>query len=292
MFNKPYISSCPIGCSDKMKNTKIFLPEGYLLQCPICGHFISQCSEYLYNKSIKDEFNDSKGTWPTGERESRLIKRTKKDLSKIESLLAKNRKAIRLLDVGCSTGSFIYIAKQLGVKVEGVEPAEKAANAAIELGLNVYHGFLQDIGLQEDSYDIITLFEVIEHINDPLSLLKECHRLLRSNGILFIRTGNTESWTVKIMKGNWHYFNIDKHGGHISFFNPKSIKKLSAQTGFTIEKLNTHSVSFCNKEEVSYLTYRLSKIITELLNIPAKFSGYGHEMEVFLRKQVQFNTLT
>lgn len=284
MNDKPYISHCPIGCTGKLEDSDIFLPEGCLKICPACSHLVSQCTETLYNKSVENEFDDSKGTWPTGERESRLARRTKKDLGKIERMLNKGRKDIRLLDVGCSNGSFIHILKKMGVGAEGVEPAQKAAHAAIEAGLKVHQGFIQDLKLPDHSFDVITLFEVIEHIKDPIILLKECHRLLRPKGIVFIRTGNTKSWTARRMKENWHYFKIIRHGGHISFFNPLSIKLLSDRTDFHIEKLGTHGVSFYNKEDVPYLLFRFSKIITEMIGIPIKCSGFGHDMEIFLRK--------
>ncbi len=172
----------------------------------------------------------------------------------------------------------------MGIKAQGVEPAEKAAKAAMNAGLNVHQGFLQDIQLPEQAFDVLTIFEVIEHIKEPGPLLNECHRLLRPGGILLIRTGNAKSWTVNLMKGSWHYLRIDKHGGHISFFNHKSIQLLSDRTGFNINNLYTKGVSFYNKEDVPYFKYRFSKIISELLNIPAQLFGLGHNMTVFLTK--------
>ena len=127
------------------------------------------------------------------------------------------------------------------------------------------------------------LFEVIEHLKDPLSLLKECKRLLKPEGIPGIRTGNTDSWTVKVFKGKWHYFNIDKHGGHISFFNKKSMFALAQKADFKVERFQTYRVSYCEHDQAPYLIYRLLKILADLSNLPAKLSGKGHEMRVYLR---------
>jgi hypothetical protein len=76
---------------------------------------------------------------------------------------------------------------------------------------------------------------------------------------------------------------MNKHGGHISFFSPKSLSILASRTGFSVVKVVTHSVSFCEKGELPYIFYRIVKIFTELLNLPAKLLMKGHQMEVFLR---------
>ena len=166
---------------------------------------------------------------------------------------------------------------------EVVEPAKEAAQAAQELGLKVSHGFLEDVHLPDNSFDVITIFEVIEHLKGPLSLLQECKRLLKPAGILGIRTGNTDSWTAKVFKGKWHYFNIDKHGGHISFFNKNSMSALAQKADFKIAHFQTYRVSYCEPDQAPYLIHRLLKILADLSNLPAKLSGKGHEMRVYLR---------
>lgn len=243
---------CPVGCTSVSNDTDIFLPEGCLKICSNCTHLFSQCSEQVFEKSM-GEFNDPQGTWPTERTTSSCVRITKKIINKIKKITGRKPSQIKLLDVGCSNGAFIYHASKEGVCSEGVEPAEKAALAAQKAGLKVYHGFIENLNLPSNSYDAITLFEVIEHLKDPLILLEECHRLLRKNGVMVIKTANTDSWTVKILKGKWHYFSIGKHGGHISFFNKRSISLLAYQAGFHVEKFNTHSVSLCEKEKVPYL---------------------------------------
>ncbi len=282
MSHLTYLDRCPIGCDSELNDTDIFLPEGCLKICSHCGQLISQCSEQSYQNSM-EEFNDSKGTWPTPKTTRSLIRNTRKILKEIESVTGKDRGQIRLLDVGCSNGAFIHAANQMGMNCEGVEPAKEAAQAAQKLGLKVSHGFLEEVRLPDHSFDVITLFEVIEHLKDPLSLLKECKRLLKPAGILVIRTGNADSWTVKVIKEKWHYFNIDKHGGHISFFNKRSMLALAQKTGFKVERFQTYRVSFCERDQAPYLIYRLSKILADLSNLPAKLSDKGHAMRVYLR---------
>ena len=172
----------------------------------------------------------------------------------------------------------------MGVKAEGVEPESGPAKTAAESGLKVTRGFLKDIHLPGESFNVITLFEVLEHLKDPLSLMRECNRILKSGGIVIIRTGNCASWTTGYMKGRWEYFHISKHGGHVSFFNPLSIEHLAERSGFKIEKMITYAVRFYERGDVSYPIYRIAKIFSELLNAPSSLFNKGHELLVYIRK--------
>jgi 2-polyprenyl-3-methyl-5-hydroxy-6-metoxy-1,4-benzoquinol methylase len=231
------------------------------------------------------EFDDPKGTWPTGKSAKRLLRHTKQIVADIERYLDNGSRKIRLLDVGCSSGAFVAAAQSLGIEAEGVEPSSAPAKTARESGLKVYQGLLEELNLPSSSYDVITLFEVIEHLKEPLSLLKECHRILREGGLLVIRTGNTDSWSAHYQKGSWEYFSIEAHGGHVSFFNPASVGKLAERSGFLIERLKTHRVSFHNKGETPFPIYRSLKILGDLLNTPSIWFGKGEELVVFQRKQ-------
>jgi ubiquinone/menaquinone biosynthesis C-methylase UbiE len=149
--------------------------------------------------------------------------------------------------------------------------------------LKLHTGFLNDVGFSDNSFDAITLYEVIEHVSDPITLLNECARILRPDGVLLVGTGNTDSWTRQLQKSQWNFFEMKKHGGHISFFSPKSINTLASRTGFSMAKVVTHSVSFCEKGELPHILYRTIKLFTESLSLPAKLFNKGHQMEIYLR---------
>jgi SAM-dependent methyltransferase len=202
---------------------------------------------------------------------------------KISQLLDKPAQDIRLLDVGCSSGAFLDSASRLGFRAEGVEPAPKAAQSAIQAGFRVHSGTLQSAGFASGSFDALTLFEVIEHLKSPLELLKGCRRILQPKGILLIGTGNAASWTASFMKSRWQYFHIEHHGGHISFFNPLSMRLLAERTGFTLQSLETSNVRFYEEGDVPPPAYRLAKITSELLNLPAKLLDKGHDLLAILR---------
>jgi len=278
-----YIETCPVGCRASLVETDIILAEGCLLRCNVCGQLISQCSQSQYRQSM-NEFNNPKGTLPDCDSIERHFRRTSKWLSWISSKLNKPNHKIRLLDVGCSSGAFLQVACRLGFIAEGVEPALQAAQSACNSGLKVHQGLLEDIKFSSHTFDIVTMFEVIEHIKDAYSLFKECYRIIKPGGLLMIGTANTDSWTARVMKSRWEYFDISRHGGHISFFNPQSMRVLAERSGFKVESVKTHSVRFLEKEDSSPVIYRTTKLITELMNFPSRVFGKGHDMLIFMQK--------
>lgn len=283
MYDYPYLQRCPIGNHFSLRPSHIHLPEGALLQCEECGQLISQATTKRYRDSMQ-EFNTPQGTLPAEKAQRRSFKRHRYFLKIVRGLLRKNPAEINLLDVGCSSGAFLLSARTLGYSVAGVEPAQRAAETARSFGLTIHSGVLQETALPLASQDVITLFEVIEHLKDPISLLQTCHGILKPSGLMCIGTGNTDSWTVQRLKNRWEYFDIEQHGGHISFFNPYSMKALASQTGFEIITLKTRRVSFTEPGEASLKNKRL-KIIAELLNLPARLCNKGHDMLVILKKR-------
>jgi len=281
MNNKLLITECPNGCKSVLRETNIFLSEGCIRECVACGQMVSSCCKDFYEKS-NQEWNTEEGTWPSEKDYKRLFKRRRRDIRYIAKILSKAFHDIHMLDVGCSNGSSVFIAKELGVNAEGVEPSGKAVENGKKRGLVIHLGFLHDVEFPSNSYDAITLYEVIEHVADPIPLLKECHRILRPGGVLVIGTGNTDSWTRRIRKDKWDFFDMKQHGGHINFFSTHSIRMLASHVGFSVVKTRTSSVKFHEKGETSFLFYRFFKIFSELLNYPSRIFDKGHQLEVFL----------
>lgn len=281
---KNYITSCPVGCPSTLTTTSIILPEGALLSCDECGQLLSQCSTEHYWKSM-DEFNDPHGTLPNSRSVRRRFLRSKKFLDQIKKLLNRVPQDIHLLDVGCSSGAFIDSAVKLGYFAEGVEPAVKAAATAQAAGLHVKQGMLHDIGYADNTFDAITLLEVIEHLKDPLPLLNECYRILRPGGIMLIGTANAASWSAKAFGADWDYLSIAKHGGHISFFSPNSLEKLAKKANFSVAAVKTRTVRFSDRGNSSEPAYTLLKIAGELLNPLGAFLNRGSDMAMYLRRE-------
>ncbi|MDQ6957302.1 MAG: class I SAM-dependent methyltransferase [Mariprofundaceae bacterium] len=277
---------CPIQCNSTLIETNIHLPEGTLRQCSQCGQLLSACSEDWYNKSMQ-EFNTPKGTLPEKKHKQRYNKRISKILNAAKKQLLYKANDIISLDVGCSSGALLQVAQHCGFTAHGVEPAEQAAKTASLIpNAHVFQGLLHDAKYPDNHFDIITLFEVIEHLTNPIDLIQEIMRILKPGGILLIGTGNADSWTVHIQGEKWDYFDISGHGGHISFFTPKSMMFLAQHCNLVIKNIHTKRVNLGEKKNISFISYQLNRIARELIALPARWTNKGHDMLVSMQKPI------
>ena len=263
------------------------MPEGALRACSACCQLLSACDERRYWSSMA-EFDDPRGTMPDAKSEARAFRRHRKFLTHLTAPLPGKPGAIRVLDVGCSSGSFLGSAVKLGYQAQGVEPAPQAAQSAATRGLKVFNGLLHEAKFAADSFDAITLLEVIEHLKEPIPLLQECHRILRPGGVMLIGTGNAGSWSAQAFGASWEYFKIAKHGGHISFFSPDSLQRVAAAAGLTRVSLHTRTVRFSDRDSDGFAgrdpSYTVLKLTGELLNRLAAWLGQGEDMCMVFRK--------
>lgn len=276
---------CPVGCSSTLETTAIELPEGNLKRCPACGQLLSACGKAWFDESMQ-EFDVPEGTLPSGKNKIRYHQRMGKMLNDAKAVVAANATP-RLLDVGCSSGALLLVAKECGYEAFGAEPAQQAAATAKGLGFDVFPGFLQDARYPDNHFDVVTLFEVIEHLLEPAEVIREIQRILKPGGLLLIGTANADSWTVQQLGGSWEYFDIRSHGGHISFFNPKSISLLAEKCGLDVHEITTKRVNLVERKNASKPVYEIAKVARELLAIPARWSRKGHDMLAVLRKPKQ-----
>jgi len=140
----------------------------------------------------------------------------------------------RLLDVGCSTGAGLAAAADGGWEVTGVEFSESAAEQArLRPGVKaVYSGRLADAPLSEESFDVITLFDVIEHIDPVDEILAVIRRLLCPGGLLLILTPDGASVSARLMKARWpHLFDE-----HVILFSRQGMRIALERAGFGVER--------------------------------------------------------
>lgn len=281
--SRRFIRHCPVGCTGPLVATAVVMPEGALLRCTGYGQWISQVTPERYRDSMR-EFDTEQGTAPDAASVQRRQALATQRIDRLAALAGRRREELRLLDVGCSSGAFLEAARLLQVPARGVEPAPSAAAGARAKGLDVVIGTLDAAGFEPDSFDAVTLFEVIEHLQDPLSLARDVFRVLRPGGIWLVGTANAASWTAALMGARWQYLDIASHGGHVSFFNPGSIGVLAARSGFSVERIDTRNVRWFERRQVPGPAYTLAKLATEALGPLARATGNGHDMLAWLRK--------
>lgn len=144
------------------------------------------------------------------------------------TLLTKKDK--HLLDIGCGEGDLLTIAAGEGWQITGTEISPQAAAKANQLLPDrVLTGELINLNLPNNSYDLITIYHVIEHLLDPVSILVKIQQLLKSDGIAFIETPNIASLGAKIKGKKWSHITPPEH---ITYFQPSSLQYALKQAGF------------------------------------------------------------
>jgi 2-polyprenyl-3-methyl-5-hydroxy-6-metoxy-1,4-benzoquinol methylase len=153
-----------------------------------------------------------------------VLRAGKVALSRFEKVaqLLSSRKAV--LDVGTGGGEFAYLLQALGHSVHGVEPNKGYADHSIrEYDLNVQVGFVQDAAFSPESFDVVTIWHVLEHTEDPGRVLALLRSWLKVEGILVVEVPNIES-TCQAPKNTFHE-------AHLYNFNVVSLRRLAKKHG-------------------------------------------------------------
>ncbi|UCD60688.1 MAG: class I SAM-dependent methyltransferase [Flavobacteriaceae bacterium] len=137
-----------------------------------------------------------------------------------------------ILDIGAGTGSFLETAKRNGWKVYGIEPGKKARDLAANKGLKLLDNL--DL-LEKRTFQVITLWHVLEHLPDLDSQINKITSLLDEDGTLIVAVPNFQSYDARYYKEYWAAYDVPRH---LSHFSQLSIKKLFAKNGMKIEKIN------------------------------------------------------
>jgi SAM-dependent methyltransferase len=141
----------------------------------------------------------------------------------------------RLLDYGCSTGVFLGIAKGNGWQCEGIELNVDEARIAREREFHVQEAIINDVTVTE-AFDVISLWDVFEHIKDGVGFLKECRRFLRPDGIVFVQTPNSDSLAARTMQAACNVFDGLEH---VNLYNRQSLSTVAERAGYDVEDFRT-----------------------------------------------------
>lgn len=136
----------------------------------------------------------------------------------------------RVLDVGCAAGYFLEVMRGEGWEIQGLEPSDPIRAAAAErLGeAHVRGGLLHEAGLEPSSFDLVTFWDVLEHIPDPVQALAHARTLLREGGRILIETQNVDSRAAALLGKRWQHY---KHAEHIYHFNPRTLDDVLRRAG-------------------------------------------------------------
>lgn len=284
---------CLICSSDKLQKKGEYL-DGNMLQCNEC--------KFVFAKNIPTEEELIKHYEGYG-RNDYLSPITIKRYHEILDSFEPFRKTGNLIDVGCGIGYFAEAAIERGWNVYGTEYTDEAIEICKKKGIKMEQGKLDQSLYPEAHFDVITSFEVLEHINNPQEEMANFYKLLRRGGALYLTTPNFNSLSRQLSGPEWI---VVSYPEHLCYYTLQSIDKLLAGIGFKKRKAETtgfsitrHKISQKTIEMQSYIsadtddeklrskmeTIWYWKGIKKLVNGTLTFFGVGDAMKVLYVKQ-------
>ena len=137
--------------------------------------------------------------------------------------------------MGCGTGDRLDVFRSKGFETHGVETSGSADYAKEHLNLSVSKGNLFSVRFPERFFDIVTLYNVLEHTHDPTRVCHEIHRILKDDGFLVIQVPNKDSMQYRIFNRRWAAFDVPRD---LYYFGTQSLRSLLGKVGFTVAKID------------------------------------------------------
>ncbi|WP_447984343.1 class I SAM-dependent methyltransferase [Nitrospira sp. Nam74] len=199
----------------------------------------------------------------------------------------------RILDVGCGAGKLLSDLREHGWQVYGVDFSPVAANyARSQHGLDVRLGDLFQAGYEDGFFDVVMFNHSLEHIYNPLEMLKEAHRIMKPGGLLFISIPNAGGLEARLFGKWWVHWDTPRHLYH---FNKTTMSRLVTDAGFRLGtiKSGVGTTFFLGSVDAVYkhLLHRqkghgilMKHLIARPLCLLAGHLGYGTEMKVYAEK--------
>jgi 2-polyprenyl-3-methyl-5-hydroxy-6-metoxy-1,4-benzoquinol methylase len=287
------LDNCPIcnhaqftpflTCKDNTVSRETF----QIVSCNSCGFKftnprpeVSDLGKYYKSEDYVSHSNTNKGFINYTYQSVR-----KYTLLKKLQLISKYFRTGKILDIGCGTGEFLNTCKNAKWQTMGIEPDDDARNMAIKnYGLDVRKE--SDLTLIEDeSFDIISMWHVLEHVPDLNKRVEEIKRLIKPKGIIIIAVPNCNSLDAKIYKENWAAYDVPRHLYH---FTPQDIESLFRNHGLRMFRIlpmifDSFYVSMLSEKIISGKTNFIKAVWNGLRsNLFALKSGRTSSSQIYL----------
>lgn len=248
-------SKIPSSSKQIQVSEKHFGLHGDIVRCDQCGFTYVGNKEYV-NKVLKLYTHMSDEAYLQEEKERRhsFIR----ILSMIEKSL--HGRKVRILDIGCCTGGLLVEARKRGWDVYGIDPSVWACKVAKKANkLEIFNGSIESYKKSLPTFDAITILDVLEHVENPKTIINKTYKLLRKGGILCVVTPNYGSITAKILEKRWWGIRL----AHLSYFRKSDISKLLMESKFKI----VHMRQYIRYFSLYYLIIRLIPSIEKWNNL-------------------------
>lgn len=231
------VSTCPI-CESIQTSPWLSAPDRFhsrnrtypLQRCGICSYIwqlepparedMGNHYSHGYHRTITRAGENTAGRWETHRNQ-----------------ILKYKQAGAILDIGCSSGAFLKRFCDGSWKLFGIEMSRAEANRAhAETGADVQVGYAVDVVFDSNSFDVITAFDLLEHVYSPREVVRRVYKWLKPNGIFYMLSPNALCWEAMLFRSYWYGLELPRH---VSHFSPQSLRRLMASAGFVEEIVTT-----------------------------------------------------
>jgi 2-polyprenyl-3-methyl-5-hydroxy-6-metoxy-1,4-benzoquinol methylase len=205
------------------------------------------------------------------------------------ALIDKYKTGGRLLDVGCALGIFLVMAHESGWETYGVDVSPYATNFARNvMGQKVRTGTLEQIKYPDNWFDVVTVWDALEHFDDPSKQLQEIRRILKDDGIVFMNTPNEEAfmrvlaWKMYCVTRGKFQYPVRKlyHRFHLYYFTAKTLRSLLEENGFHIAELRQKRIPI-----VKARGNLIEKMLVQACSLVDRAFGREYELLAIARKK-------
>ncbi len=278
---------CPT-CGSKESNLEMEKDYMKIVRCRDCDLvYVNPVFDFDHYKKIyaNEDYQEIMSELQEASHDYR-VKRFGNERVEIMNRFIGGNKTAKYLDVGCSTGFVVEAARNVGWDSMGIDLNPSAIKFGIkEKNLNLQNISLEELDIKEHSFDAISLFEVIEHLTNPIEILQKAITSLKDNGILFIYVPNYDS-AFRILLGKEAHFIWPTH--HLNYYTPKTIMNLLERLGMKIELLVTEGLDMQDfiwyEENVSGQDMSFMKTIANKMQFFINAGCYGKNLRVVARK--------
>lgn len=204
-------------------------------------------------------------------------KHHKRDYLNKLKFIEKYSKIGKLFEIGCSNGYFLSLARSNGWQVNGIDFSNYAIKRARKkYSLQLSSGFAETMKINKQTYDAVVMWDTIEHLADPYLVLKNTHKLLKSNGRLFLSTGITDDLLNKATAGYsmWYVPPL-----HLYFFSFKSLNNILRLSGFKVISIfKSNALSNPYIDTFSYYS-TVAKQLVSKIKLNSKPSPLGYNLK-------------
>jgi SAM-dependent methyltransferase len=171
----------------------------------------------------------------TGKRFPTIVERLQDALydsraRKVEEL--NDRKPGQVLDIGCGRGFLLRAFQRRGWDVQGTELSEQSAQyARLALKLPIHMGALEDLSFDDEAFDAVVMWHVLEHVHNPRGVLREVHRMLKPGGVFLVAVPNFGSLEARLTRNKWFHLDVPRHLNHFTY---GALRTALEATGFEI----------------------------------------------------------